>query len=118
MRLQRVRELRPLQAHSEDHGPIETNFLVIGAGIAGLRAAIELADAGHVLVLAKQEVTESATHYAQGGIAAVLSDEDEITSTCATHSMPVMACAASRQPRCWWKRAGTHRGTDRLGYAV
>ncbi len=79
MRLQRVRELRPLQAHSEDHGPIETDFLVIGAGIAGLRAAIELAEVGHVLVLAKQEVTESATHYAQGGIAVVLSDEDEIS---------------------------------------
>jgi L-aspartate oxidase len=59
--------------------PQVTDFLVIGAGIAGLRAAIELAPAGRVLVLAKKEVTESATHLAQGGIAAALSDEDEVT---------------------------------------
>jgi L-aspartate oxidase len=59
--------------------PHETDFLVIGAGIAGLRAAVELARAGRVLVLAKREVTESNTQYAQGGIAAALSDEDEVT---------------------------------------
>jgi len=59
--------------------PQETDFLVIGAGIAGLRAAIELAEAGRVLVLAKKELTDSATQYAQGGIAAALSDEDEVT---------------------------------------
>src|SRR5512140_1244095 len=58
--------------------PSETDFIVVGAGIAGLRAAIELAPAGRVLVLAKRELTESATQYAQGGIAAALSDEDEI----------------------------------------
>ncbi|HYG98981.1 MAG TPA: L-aspartate oxidase [Terriglobales bacterium] len=56
----------------------ETDFIVIGAGVAGLRAAIALAEAGRVLVLAKREVTESNTQYAQGGIAAALSDEDEI----------------------------------------
>jgi L-aspartate oxidase len=44
-----------------------------------LRAAIALADAGGVLVLAKQELTESATQYAQGGIAVALSDEDDIS---------------------------------------
>lgn len=43
-----------------------------------MRAAIELAPAGRVLVLAKREVTDSSTQYAQGGIAAALSDEDEI----------------------------------------
>jgi L-aspartate oxidase len=58
--------------------PKDFDFLVIGAGIAGLRAAIELAPAGTVLVLAKNELTESATQYAQGGIAVALSDEDEI----------------------------------------
>lgn len=56
----------------------ETDYLVIGSGIAGLRAAIELAPAGRVLVLSKAALTESATQYAQGGIAAALSDEDEI----------------------------------------
>lgn len=59
--------------------PHETDFLIIGAGLAGLRAAIALARAGRVLVLAKGEITESNTQYAQGGIAAALSDEDEVT---------------------------------------
>jgi L-aspartate oxidase len=58
--------------------PAETDFVVVGAGVAGLRAAIELAAAGRVLVVAKQELSESATRYAQGGIAVALSDEDEI----------------------------------------
>jgi L-aspartate oxidase len=59
--------------------PSETDFLVIGAGIAGLRAAIELAPAGRVMVLVKREVADSSTQFAQGGIAAALSDEDEIS---------------------------------------
>src|SRR5256885_14530968 len=59
--------------------PPETDFLVIGAGIAGLRAAIELAQAGRVVVLAKREVKYSATQLAQGGIAAAVSDEDEVS---------------------------------------
>jgi L-aspartate oxidase len=58
--------------------PDHVDFIVVGAGVAGLRAAIALAEAGKVLVLAKQELTESATQYAQGGIAVALSDEDEI----------------------------------------
>ncbi len=58
--------------------PSETDFIVVGAGIAGLRASVELASAGRVLCLAKREVTESNTQYAQGGIAAALSDEDEV----------------------------------------
>ncbi len=58
--------------------PQQTDFIVIGAGVAGLRAAIGLASAGRVLVLAKKEVSESNTQYAQGGIAVALSDEDEI----------------------------------------
>src|SRR5215468_9530163 len=58
--------------------PSETDFIVVGGGIAGLRAAIGLADAGRVLVVTKQEVTESNTQYAQGGIAVALSDDDEV----------------------------------------
>ncbi len=58
--------------------PSEIDFIVVGAGIAGLRASVELAAAGRVLCLAKREVTESNTQYAQGGIAAALSDEDEV----------------------------------------
>jgi L-aspartate oxidase len=54
------------------------DFLVIGAGVAGLRAAVELAPAGRVLVVAKEGLHESASEYAQGGIAAALADDDEI----------------------------------------
>jgi L-aspartate oxidase len=50
----------------------------VGSGIAGLRAAIELSAAGSVLVLAKSDLSDSATAWAQGGIAVALSDEDEI----------------------------------------
>lgn len=57
---------------------MDTDFLVIGAGVAGLRAAIELAAEGQVLVLAKDRIEESSSQYAQGGIAAALSDEDQI----------------------------------------
>jgi L-aspartate oxidase len=54
------------------------DFLVIGGGVAGLRAAIELASKGSVIVLTKDKITESTTGYAQGGIAVALSDEDEV----------------------------------------
>src|SRR5579871_2556344 len=54
------------------------DFLVIGAGVAGLRAAIELAEAGQVLVVAKDSLQESSSEYAQGGIAVALSDDDEV----------------------------------------
>src|SRR5262249_21386095 len=57
---------------------INPDFLVIGAGVAGLRAAIELARAGTVLVVAKDSLRESSSEYAQGGIAVALSDDDEI----------------------------------------
>lgn len=45
------------------------DYLVIGAGVAGLRAAVELANHGEVLVITKESLGESNTHYAQGGIA-------------------------------------------------
>jgi L-aspartate oxidase len=54
------------------------DFLVVGAGVAGLRAAIELAQAGEVLVIAKNTLHESSSEYAQGGIAVALSDDDEV----------------------------------------
>jgi L-aspartate oxidase len=56
---------------------LETDYIVIGSGIAGLRASIELASAGaRVSVLTKDKASESNTEYAQGGVAVVLSDDD------------------------------------------
>ena len=52
------------------------DFLIIGSGVAGLRAALALAGAGTVTVLTKAEPTESNTGYAQGGIAAALGADD------------------------------------------
>src|SRR5687768_12698972 len=58
-----------------------TDVLVIGGGVAGLRAAIAAADAGvDVLLLTKDTVAESNTWYAQGGIAAVLQPLDSYES--------------------------------------
>ena len=51
---------------------------MIGAGVAGLRAAVELAQAGSVLIVAKDKLRESASEYAQGGVAVALSDDDEV----------------------------------------
>jgi L-aspartate oxidase len=57
---------------------LDTDFLVIGAGVAGLRAAIELARTGRVLVVAKDSLRESSSEYAQGGIAVALNDDDDV----------------------------------------
>ena len=57
---------------------LETDFIVVGSGIAGLRAALELAHAGaRVTVLTKDRREESNTEYAQGGVAVALSEDDE-----------------------------------------
>jgi L-aspartate oxidase len=53
-----------------------TDFIIVGSGIAGLRAAIALAPAGRVLVLTKADPDESNTGYAQGGIAAAVGADD------------------------------------------
>jgi L-aspartate oxidase len=54
----------------------DVDFLIVGGGIAGLRAAIALADAGRVLILTKADPAESNTGYAQGGIAAAIGPGD------------------------------------------
>ncbi|MEP6945381.1 MAG: L-aspartate oxidase [Acidobacteriota bacterium] len=56
---------------------LETDFVVIGSGVAGLRASIELAQSGaRVTVLTKDKTSESNTEYAQGGVAVVLAEDD------------------------------------------
>jgi L-aspartate oxidase len=57
---------------------LQTDFLVLGSGIAGLRAALELARHGRVLVVTKDQPTESNTGYAQGGVAVALAPDDDI----------------------------------------
>ena len=59
---------------------IETDFLVIGSGHAGLRAAIEASKHGDVIIITKDILRESSTRYAQGGIAVAMSEEDTIAA--------------------------------------
>jgi L-aspartate oxidase len=58
--------------------PVRVDFLVMGAGVAGLRAAVELARHGEVLVVTKESLGESNTHYAQGGIAVATEGEADV----------------------------------------
>ncbi|MBN2124577.1 MAG: L-aspartate oxidase [Deltaproteobacteria bacterium] len=59
---------------------IETDYLVIGTGIAGLTFALEAAKSGTVAVVTKKEKMEASTNYAQGGIASVFDPEDTFES--------------------------------------
>ncbi|MGO4211116.1 L-aspartate oxidase [Terriglobus sp. 2YAB30_2] len=54
------------------------DFVVVGAGIAGLRAAMTLAKAGSVLVVTKEKMAESNTAYAQGGIAVAMGGAEDV----------------------------------------
>ncbi|MGD0800297.1 MAG: L-aspartate oxidase [Terracidiphilus sp.] len=56
----------------------QVDYLVMGAGVAGLRAAVELARHGDVLVVTKESVAESNTHYAQGGIAVAMEGDADV----------------------------------------
>ncbi len=59
---------------------IFTDVLIVGSGAAGLRAAIEAANYGEVIVLNKGEMMDSNTYHAQGGMAAVVDDQDSVES--------------------------------------
>jgi L-aspartate oxidase len=56
----------------------QVDYLVMGAGVAGLRAAVELARHGDVLVVTKESLGESNTHYAQGGIAVAMEGDKDV----------------------------------------
>ncbi|MGN6368483.1 MAG: L-aspartate oxidase [Phycisphaerae bacterium] len=72
------RYLVPFKAHRLPH--VLTDALVIGGGVAGLRAALEAARFGDVLLVTKGDLKESNTYYAQGGIASVTTKEDSFES--------------------------------------
>ncbi len=59
---------------------IISDFLVIGSGISGLTLALKVAEAGSVSLVTKRNIEESATYYAQGGIAGVISPDDTFSS--------------------------------------
>ncbi len=55
---------------------VQSQFLIIGSGVAGLNFALRAAEVGRVVVVTKKEAMESNTNLAQGGIAAVLDADD------------------------------------------
>ena len=90
------------------------DFLVMGAGVAGLRAAVELADHGEVLVVTKESVAESNTHYAQGGIAVAMEGDEDVS----LHLDDTIGCGRwpglpGRPQRCWW-----HEGPLRVAELI
>ncbi len=54
----------------------DVDFLVIGSGLAGMNAALRLAEHGRVVVVTKRDVSDSNTAWAQGGIASVVGGDD------------------------------------------
>ncbi len=68
----------------------EADVLVIGSGIGGLSVALHLAETVRVLVVTKVDAEESNTNYAQGGIAAVLGDDDTVS----LHERDTLVCGA------------------------
>jgi L-aspartate oxidase len=56
--------------------PVRIDYIVIGSGVAGLTAALELGKHGYVAILTKSKISDSATSYAQGGIASAFAADD------------------------------------------
>ena len=73
------RDARDADARGADAAPPNrVDFLVIGSGIAGLTYALEAAELGDVAIVTKDVAYMGSTHYAQGGISAVISLDDTV----------------------------------------
>jgi L-aspartate oxidase len=90
---------------------IVCDFLVIGSGVAGLSFCLEAAEKGSVCLVTKRSIDESNTKYAQGGIAAVLSDEDSfeahmkdtlVAGAMLSHDRVVELCVKGGPERIRW----------------
>ena len=93
-----------------------TDVLVIGSGVAGLRAAIEAAKYGPVLLVTKGRVDESNTAWAQGGIAVVMSPDDTFEAhieDTLTRRLRAVRPGGGRADRP--RRPAADPGTDRVG---
>ena len=110
-------------------GQVFTDVLVIGGGVAGLRAAIAAAEAAHVILITKDRLRDSNTAFAQGGIAVVndLADsvESHVADTlrvgCGLGNPAAVKIMAGEGPACleelirWGASFDTDGGTLALG---
>ncbi len=69
---------------------IETDFLVIGSGAAGLSYALKVAGQGRVVIVTKGDIAECNTDFAQGGIASVMYEPDDFEK----HIQDTLTCGA------------------------
>ena len=86
---------------------IETDFLVVGSGIAGLRLRAESRRIRKVMIVTKGELGECNTDYAQGGIASVMYDPD----TFEKHIHDTLVCGAGICDRAAVEQVVTHAPT-------
>jgi L-aspartate oxidase len=95
----------------------DNSILIVGAGIGGLSSALRLADHGHaVTVLSKGPLDQSASFYAQGGIAAVMNaddslaahESDTVTAGAGLCHMDTVAQVVEKGPECirWLESKG------------
>ena len=91
--------------------PLETDYLVIGSGIAGLNFALLAAEHGRVVVVTKKTPADTNTNWAQGGVAAVLAPDDSFERHIEDTLSPATACATARSSSC---ASGRPREVERL----
>ena len=95
------------------------DVLIIGGGIAGLRAAMEIDPRLSLLVITKDTMEQSNSAYAQGGIAGVIDPEDRFEDHVDRHADRRRESVRPRSRRDGRPRsAGAHSAADRLGHAV
>ena len=93
------------------------DVLVIGSGVAGLSFALKIAEHGTVVLVTKKQRADSATNHAQGGIAAVMSADDDL----ALHARDTFVAGAGLcHPRAVWGlvREGPQRVADLIEWGV
>lgn len=107
-------------------GNILTDVLVVGGGVAGARAALEAARYGPVLLATKSTLDESATRYAQGGIAAALSAddsperhyEDTMRVGCGLNNPQAVEMLVKKGPACIEELLSWGLQADRIGDGI
>jgi len=110
-------------------GQVFTDVLIIGSGVAGLRAAIAAAEQADVIVVTKDRVPDCNTAYAQGGVAVVTDAadsfeanvEDTLQVGCGLGNTEAIELMAKEAPQClaelmsWGAHFDRHNGAVALG---